>query len=154
MQAIGRVRSPYTDMTKMPVQSLCSTGRGTVEVFPEFSAGLDQIETFSHLMLFVVFDRSPAEQLTEKPMVGGGASHGIFATRHMFRPNNIGFSVVRLLERTDNLLIIEGVDLLDTTPVLDIKPYIPAFDAVPHATSGWLTDAHVADISAKSRMLS
>ena len=128
---------------------------------PEYACGLDQIETFSHLMLFVRLDQAPAELLAEKPMVDGGASHGIFATRHMSRPNKIGFSVVRLLARKDNLLarkdnllLIEGVDLLDQTPVLDIKPYIPAFDAVPDAPFGWLTGAHLANIAEKSRKLS
>lgn len=154
INAIGHLRTPYTDMMQMPVQSLCSAGRGTVEIKPEYACGLDQIETFSHLMLFVRLDRAPAQLLAEKPMVDGGASHGIFATRHISRPNKIGFSVVRLLARKDNLLLIEGVDLLDQTPVLDIKPYIPAFDAVPDASSGWLTGAHLANIAEKSRKLS
>lgn len=154
VQAVGRLRSPYADITATPVQSLCSTGRGTVEVFPEFSAGLDQIETFSHLMLFVVFNKASAEMLAEKPMVDGGDSHGIFATRHMSRPNKIGVSVVRLLARKDNLLLVSGVDLVNDTPVLDIKPYIPVFDSVPDASSGWLTETHLANISAMSRMLS
>ncbi|MCQ2355957.1 MAG: tRNA (N6-threonylcarbamoyladenosine(37)-N6)-methyltransferase TrmO [Methanocorpusculum sp.] len=123
-------------MMQMPVQSLCSAGCGTVEVKPEYTCGLNQIETFSHLMLFVRLDRAQAELLAKKPMVDGGASHGIFATRHMSRPNKIGFSVVRLLARKDNMLLIEGVDLLDQTPVLGINPYIPAFDAVPDASSG------------------
>ncbi|MCZ0860969.1 tRNA (N6-threonylcarbamoyladenosine(37)-N6)-methyltransferase TrmO [Methanocorpusculum sp. MG] len=154
INAIGRLRTPYTDMMQTPVQSLCSTGRGTIEVKPEYACGLDQIETFTHLMLLVRLDRAPAELLAEKPMVDGGASHGIFATRHMSRPNKIGFSVVRLLARKENLLLIEGIDLLDGTPVLDIKPYIPAFDAVPDASSGWLTREHLANIAAKSKNLS
>lgn len=154
INAIGRLRTPYTDMMQTPVQSLCSVGRGTIEVKPEYACGLDQIETFTHLMLLVRLDRAPAELLAEKPMVDGGASHGIFATRHMSRPNKIGFSVVRLLARKENLLLIEGIDLLDGTPVLDIKPYIPAFDAVPDASSGWLTREHLANIAAKSKNLS
>lgn len=68
VQAVGRLRSPYADITTTTAQSFCSAGRGTVEVFPEFSAGLDQIETFSHLMLFVVFDKAALEMLAEKPM--------------------------------------------------------------------------------------
>lgn len=154
VKAIGCLNTPYTDPMQMPVQSLCSAGRGTVEVFPEFSCGLDRIETFSHLMLFVLLNKAPAELLSEKPMVDGGESHGIFATRHFSRPNKIGFSVVRLLARKDNLLFIEGVDLLDKTPVLDIKPYIPAFDAVADASSGWLTAEHLTNIAAKSKKFS
>ena len=154
IRAIGKLRTPYTDMMQTPVQSQCSVGRGTIEVNPEYAEGLDQIDTFSHLMLFVRLDRAPAELLAEKPMVDGGASHGIFATRHMSRPNKIGFSVVRLLARRDNMLLIEGVDFLDGTPVLDISPNIPAFDAVPGASSGWLTDQHLANIAEKSKNLS
>ncbi|MDE2519018.1 MAG: tRNA (N6-threonylcarbamoyladenosine(37)-N6)-methyltransferase TrmO [Methanocorpusculum sp.] len=154
INAIGRLITPSSYMMQTPLHSLCSVGRGTIEVKPEYACGLDQIETFTHLMLLVRLDRAPAELLAEKPMVDGGASHGIFATRHMSRPNKIGFSVVRLLARKDNLLLIEGIDLLDGTPVLDIKPYIPAFDAVPDASSGWLTREHLANIAAKSKNLS
>lgn len=151
---IGTVRSPYRDPGTTPVQSTFSKGQGTLELLPEFTPGLSGIDTFTHLILLTRMHQAPAEQLSETPMVDGGESHGIFATRHMSRPNRIGLSIVRLLARKENILIIEGLDLLDGTPVLDIKPYIPAFDSIPEASSGWLTAQHIQNIKTRSQTLS
>ncbi len=153
LEQIGVLHSSYTDPMQTPVQSVFTKGRGIIELFPAFTDGLDQIALFSHLILITRLHKAPSEMLVEKPMVDGGMSHGIFATRHMCRPNRIGFSIVKLLTVADNRLVVEGVDLLDGTPVLDIKPYIPAFDSVPDASSGWLSSQHLENIRRKSQSL-
>ncbi|WP_319378174.1 tRNA (N6-threonylcarbamoyladenosine(37)-N6)-methyltransferase TrmO [uncultured Methanocorpusculum sp.] len=153
VEQIGILHSPYTDPMQTPIQSVFAKGQGTIEIFPEFAEGLDQIESFSHLILITRLHKAPSEMLVETPMVDGGMSHGIFATRHMCRPNRIGFSIVKLLSVTGNSLVVEGLDLLDGTPVLDIKPYIPAFDAVLDASSGWLSSQHLDNIRKKSQSL-
>ncbi|HKM41074.1 MAG TPA: tRNA (N6-threonylcarbamoyladenosine(37)-N6)-methyltransferase TrmO [Methanocorpusculum sp.] len=153
LEQIGVLHSSYTDPMQTPVQSVFTKGRGIIELFPAFADGLDQIASFSHLILITRLHKAPSEMLVEKPMVDGGMSHGIFATRHMCRPNRIGFSIVKLLTVADNRLVVEGVDLLDGTPVLDIKPYIPAFDSVPDASSGWLSSQHLENIRRKSQSL-
>jgi len=150
---VGVLHSPYTDPMQTPIQSVFAKSRGTIEIFPEFAKGLDQIESFSHLILITRLHKAPSEMLVETPMVDGGVSHGIFATRHMCRPNRIGFSIVKLLSVTENNLVVEGLDLLDGTPVLDVKPYIPEFDAVLDASSGWLSSQHLENIRKKSQSL-
>lgn len=153
VEQIGVIHSSYTDLMQTPIQSGFSKGQGTIELFPEFAEGLDQIGSFSHLILITRLHKAPSEMLVETPMVDGGMAHGIFATRHMCRPNRIGLSIVKLLSAADNRLVIEGADLLDGTPVLDIKPYIPAFDAVLEASSGWLSSQHLDNIRKKSQSL-
>nr|WP_255082713.1 SAM-dependent methyltransferase [Vulcanococcus limneticus] len=96
------------------------------------------MEGFSHLFLLYLFDRAGSVKLVRRPFLDD-RPHGIFASRHPCRPNGIGLSVVRLLERQGRNLIIEGVDVLDGTPLLDIKPYIPRFDFIPVASEGWFS---------------
>lgn len=151
---VGILSSPYTDMQNMPVQSAGSRGRATINLYDDFTAGLQGLEGFSHLILLTYLHKAPAEMLTETPMVDGGEPHGIFATRHMCRPNKIGLSVVRLIAVQGNHVLIEGLDLINETPVLDIKPYIPAFDAVPDASSGWLSAQHIENILTRNNRLS
>ena len=153
LEQIGVIHSLYTDPMQTPIQGVFTNSRGTIDLYPNFTEGLDQIESFSHLILITRLHKAPSEMLVETPMVDGGISHGIFATRHMCRPNRIGFSIVKLLSVTDNRLMIEGIDLLDGTPVLDIKPYIPAFDAILDASSGWLSNQHLENIRKKSQSL-
>jgi tRNA-Thr(GGU) m(6)t(6)A37 methyltransferase TsaA len=98
-----------------------------VEVFPQFADGLDGVEGFSHIILLYIFDRSDGFSLRVQPFLDD-RTHGVFATRYPYRPNPLGISVVRLLKRDGNRLEIEGVDVLDKTPLLDIKPYVPNFD--------------------------
>ncbi|MCK8518327.1 tRNA (N6-threonylcarbamoyladenosine(37)-N6)-methyltransferase TrmO [Methanoculleus sp. 7T] len=148
--AIGAVRTPFGDPTATPIQAAFSTASGAVEVYPEFRDGLSALSGFSHLILIYRFHRAAGEGLAERPLIDGAEPHGIFATRHFNRPNRLGVSVVRLLGIDGATLAVEGVDLLDGTPVLDIKPYIPAFDCVPDATSGWVTPQHVVQIKKQS----
>ena len=107
-----------------------------MEVFPEFAAGLKDIGLFSHIILIYHFDRAGDVELIRKPFLDDD-SHGIFATRHPCRPNGIGISVVSLLSREGNLLKVGGIDVLDGTPLIDIKPYVPRFDSWPDASEGW-----------------
>jgi tRNA-Thr(GGU) m(6)t(6)A37 methyltransferase TsaA len=111
---------------------------GQVELAPEFEAGLQDLEGFSHLILLYHFHQAqPGYELTVTPFLDDRPK-GLFATRYPRRPNSIGLSVVRLVRREGRVLHVEGIDVLDGTPMLDVKPYVPKFDAVPEATLGWL----------------
>jgi tRNA-Thr(GGU) m(6)t(6)A37 methyltransferase TsaA len=135
---IGIIHSPFMDITGMPIQPNGARGiRGTVEIFGEYADGIKDIEGFSHIFLIYVFHRSPSFRLTVTPFLDP-TPRGVFATRAPRRPNAIGLSVVRLKEVQGTTLIIEDVDVLDGTPVLDLKPYVPAFDSYPAAHAGWL----------------
>ena len=135
-QPIGVIHSPYLDTDGMPIQSARSQATGVVEVFPEYAQGLQDVEGFSHLILLYVFHRSQGFSLLVKPFLDD-QGRGLFATRYPARPNPIGLSVVRLLARRENLLEITGEDMLDGTPLLDIKPYVPDFDAFSMVRVGW-----------------
>ena len=143
LSPIGVIHSPYTDPTGMPIQPNGARGiRGTVEIFPEYAGGLSDLDGFSRVILIYIFHRSGSYNLKVTPFLDTTA-RGVFATRAPKRPNPIGLSVVRLIEVQDRTLIIEDVDILDGTPLLDIKPYVPEFDAYPDASCGWLeTTAH------------
>lgn len=137
IQPIGIIHSPHRSPADCPIQpAFAAEAEGRIEVFPEFAAGLQDIESFSHLYLLYAFDRAGAVELV-RPTFLDDAPHGIFATRHPARPNGIGLSVVRLVQREDNLLVVSGIDVLDGTPLLDLKPYLPRYDAVPSASMGW-----------------
>jgi tRNA-Thr(GGU) m(6)t(6)A37 methyltransferase TsaA len=107
-----------------------------VEVFPEFAEGLQSLEGFSHVILLYIFHKSHGYKLQVKPFLDDQL-HGVFSTRYPFRPNPIGLSIVRLLTCRQNLLEIGGVDVLDSTPLIDIKPFIPEFDVYPQVKTGW-----------------
>ena len=136
MQPVGAIHSPFTEPETTPIQPVRSQARGRVEVYPEFAEGLEGLEGFSHIILLYVFDRSQGYSLKVKPFLDD-KQHGLFTTRHPRRPNPIGLSIVRLLGREDNWLDIEGVDVLDGTPLLDIKPYVADFDLRTDTRSGW-----------------
>jgi tRNA-Thr(GGU) m(6)t(6)A37 methyltransferase TsaA len=107
-----------------------------VEVYPEFAEGLEDVEGFSYIFLLWLLDRSPGYELRIVPFADD-QPRGLFSTRYPGRPNPIGLSVVRVLGRHDNILDIEGLDMWDETPLLDIKPYIPIVDAWTDARTGW-----------------
>ena len=136
MQPIGIIHSPFTDKPQTPIQPSRSSAIGQVEVYPDFAEGLQDVEGFSHLILLYVFHRSPDYTLRVKPFLDD-QQRGLFATRYPARPNPIGLSVVRLLARRSHVLEIEGVDVLDGTPLLDIKPYVPDFDIRTGVRTGW-----------------
>ena len=135
---IGSIHSPFTEITGMPIQPTGARGiRGSVEIFPEYTEGLRDLEGFSHLILIYAFHRNPSYRLTVVPFLDT-TPRGVFATRAPRRPNAIGLSTVRLIEVNGTTLVVENVDILDGTPLLDLKPSVPAFDSYQDATSGWL----------------
>lgn len=137
-QPIGIIHTPFTDIENMPIQPAgASDVRGTVEVYPQYAEGLLDLEGFSHLVLLYHFHRVSGFSLTVTPFLDD-QKRGVFATRAPRRPNPIGLSVVRLVARDGNRLQIEAVDVLDGTPLLDIKPYVPIFDAGEEIRLGWL----------------
>ncbi len=137
LRSIGVIRSPFTEKDQTPIQVTRSQALGRVEVFPEFVDGLKDIEHLSHIHLLYIFHQSSGYALQVKPFLDN-QEHGIFATRYPYRPNPIGLSTVRLLSRQGNVLTIEGVDMLDGTPLLDIKPYVPDFDLRTEGVyTGW-----------------
>ncbi|MCO6041410.1 tRNA (N6-threonylcarbamoyladenosine(37)-N6)-methyltransferase TrmO [Thermococcus alcaliphilus] len=137
---IGIIRSPFREPKDVPIQASAARGiRGTVEIFPEFEEGLKDIEGFSHLILVYHFHRARFRSLLVRPYMDENY-HGVFATRAPARPNPIGISIVRLVKRRGNVLIVEDVDILDGTPLLDIKPYVPDFDHRDGVKTGWLEE--------------
>ena len=142
---IGVIRTPFTDPEGMPIQPCGAEGiGGTVQVYPEYAAGLKDIEGFSRIFLVYYFHRCSGWSAETVPFLDNQA-RGVFATRAPRRPNPIGLSSVRLVAREGDTLVVEGVDMLDGTPLLDIKPYIPAFDSYPKERCGWFPEG--SDIS-------
>ena len=137
LQPIGVLHTPFRVTEGMPIQSARSNLRGSAEVFTPFAAGLDGIEEFSHFYLIYQLHRAePPVSLRVTPFLDN-REHGVFATRFPRRPNLLGISVVRLIERNEDSLHFIGADMLDGTPLLDIKPYIPEFDVFEVEKSGW-----------------
>lgn len=136
MRPIGTIHSPFSDKSQTPIQAARSQAQGQVYVFPEFAEGLEGLEEFSHIYLLYVFHRSEPFTLRVQPFLDD-RQHGLFATRYPCRPNPIGLSVVQLAGRNGNTLDIKGVDVLDGTPLLDIKPYVPDFDLRVDVRAGW-----------------
>ncbi len=137
---IGVIRTPFTDVENMPVQPSGGTGiAGRVELNLELADGLKDVEGFSHLMLIYHFHLSKPYSLLVKPFLDDTV-RGVFATRAPMRPNPIGVSVVKLTKIEGCILHVENVDILDGTPLLDIKPYVSDFNNVQDERSGWLTE--------------
>jgi tRNA-Thr(GGU) m(6)t(6)A37 methyltransferase TsaA len=135
---IGVIRTSFHSLEEMPIQPSSDTsGPGTVEVFPEFAEGLRDLEGFSHIYLIYHFHKVRRSQLTVTPFLDS-KPHGVLATRAPSRPNPIGLSLVRLVRIENNLVYIEGADVLDETPLLDIKPYVPEFENIGEVRTGWL----------------
>ena len=140
MKPIGYVRSPFADTQSIPKGlGAKHEAEGALEILPEFEAGLADIEGFSHLYVIWTFDRSEGFSLTVTPPTDD-RTHGVFATRSPRRPNPIGLTVVELIAREGARLRVRGVDMLDGTPILDIKPYL---SSIPEEglRRGWLAEA-------------
>ena len=134
---IGVIHSRHTKPEETPIQPVFAADcKGEVEVFSEFEEGLVDVEHYSHLYLLYYLHKAGNVQLRAKPFLQNQL-HGIFSTRAPARPNHIGLSIVKLLRREKNVLFIEGVDILDGTPLLDIKPYLARFDRVDTQRNGW-----------------
>ncbi len=141
---IGIIRTPFKSSKAVPIQSIKSNAQGYIELSEEFCDGLKSLDGFSHIILLYWFHRAKAPKMQMKPYLDT-ESHGIFAIRAPSRPNPIGISIVKLTRIEGVRLYIEGVDMLDGTPLLDIKPFVPEFDNRPLATSGWLGNSPLAE---------
>jgi tRNA-Thr(GGU) m(6)t(6)A37 methyltransferase TsaA len=135
---IGTIHSPFKTPAGTPIQTSASEGtEGRIELLPELSPGLKDLEGFSHIILLYHFHMAKPPQLLSTPFMDS-EPHGIFAIRGPSRPNSIGLSVVRLQEIRENVITVLDIDILDGTPLLDIKPYIPKFDVKNVTSIGWL----------------
>ena len=142
IKPIGIIHFPFKDKEACPIQPLYSKDApGSVEVYQEYARGLQDLETFSHIYLLYLFDRAGKIRLV-RPTFLDDTPHGIFASRHPCRPNGIGISIVNLIGRAGNVLSVKGIDVLDNTPLIDIKPYVPRFDTVSQASNGWVESTH------------
>ncbi|MBN1127644.1 MAG: tRNA (N6-threonylcarbamoyladenosine(37)-N6)-methyltransferase TrmO [Chitinispirillaceae bacterium] len=137
VKPIGHIRSEHQIPEHTPIQPIfCTECRGRIELFPEYAEGLKDIEGFSHIYLLYWLHRASPARMTATPFLED-KEHGIFAIRAPSRPNPIGLSIVRLIEKKGATLHIGGVDILDMTPLLDIKPYMRSVDCFPDARNGW-----------------
>ena len=148
---IGIIHSPHQRAEGTPIQAALAAGvKGTVEVFPEYAAGLRDLDGFERIWLVYWFDRAKEAELAVTPYLDT-TPRGLFATRAPCRPNPIGLSAVRLLGIVGSVLQVEGLDILDNTPLLDIKPYIPAFDVFQAERIGWCGNAKGGSVAADDR---
>jgi tRNA (adenine37-N6)-methyltransferase len=148
---IGIIRSEHTRPEKTPIQPVyCEGCQGRAEVFPEFAAGLRDLEGFSHIYLVYHFHRADGPQLVVKPFLQD-VERGVFATRSPRRPNTIGLSIVKLVRCEGSVLYLDNVDVLDGTPLLDIKPYTARFDRIEGTRNGWQDEVDEATAQLRGR---
>ena len=148
MKPIGIIHSPFTDIENMPIQPKGAMNiEGTVHIQEHYIEGLKDLNGFSHIYLIYLFHKAGRACLTVTPFMDK-FERGVFATRSPLRPNHIGLSIVQLVKIEGAILTIRGVDIIDGTPLLDIKPYIENFDSVINSTSGWMT-ADLREVSEK-----
>ena len=142
---IGTIHSPYKTTDQIPIQGRFNEDiEAYIELKPKFSPGLKDLDAFSHAIILFYFHKSGEEHLIGKPYLEDTV-HGIFAIRSPHRPNHIGFSIVKINKIVDNRLYFAHVDMIDGTPVLDIKPYIHHFNHRENVTSGWLEKHFIND---------
>lgn len=136
-EPIGVVHSPFKSINGMPIQPVgAAAAAGVIEIHPPLQGGLKDLEGFSHIIVLYHFHRASGYSLLVKPFLDK-TERGVFATRAPKRPNPIGFSVLKLTGVEANIIHVENLDILDGTPVLDIKPYVPKFDAWAADRTGW-----------------
>jgi len=148
---VGFARTPFREAAGTPVQPRAAAGaRGTIEFSPDYAEGLLDLEGFERIWVITWYDRAAAPRMLVTPYLDT-ARHGLFATRAPARPNPIGISCVKLERIEGTTLHVSEVDLLDGTPVLDVKPYVPAFDSWPAAKAGWVDAKRVEGGTADGR---
>lgn len=139
IEPVGVIYSPFEQAAGTPIQPAFAKGaEGHVEVFPEYAAGLKDLEGFERIWLIYYFDRVIETKLTVKPFMDEH-ERGLFATRAPCRPNPIGMSSVKLIRIQDRTLFVSDIDVLNKTPLLDIKPYVPKFDSFDVERIGWIS---------------
>jgi len=137
---IGVIRTPFKSSDEIPIQSNKSDTIAEAEILPEYSEGLDSLDGFSHAILLYWFHRAQSTKLKVIPFLDT-KERGLFSTRAPSRPNPIGLSIVRIIHVNGNILRFKGADMLNDTPLIDIKPFVPEFDNRLDATSGWLAES-------------
>ncbi|ASB48247.1 tRNA (N6-threonylcarbamoyladenosine(37)-N6)-methyltransferase TrmO [Alkalitalea saponilacus] len=138
LNPIGKIFTPHNNISDMPIQAIAADGvKGHIELLPEFEPGLKDLDGFSHITLLYHFHKADGFELVTTPFLDT-AQHGVFATRAPKRPNAIGISTVRLTGIENNIIHIEQVDMLNGSPLIDIKPFHPQFDHRENVQSGWL----------------
>ena len=141
-EPIGYVKSPYRSTQEIPKGlGVKHEAEGVLEILAKYEAGLTDVEGFSHIFVLWVFDRSEGYELVGKPPIDTGP-HGVFATRSPRRPNPIGLTVVQVLRREGSSVYARGVDMLDATPILDLKPYLSGIPT-EQLRRGWLAEAEL-----------
>jgi len=139
MKPIGTIHTPFNTLEDMPIQPKgAEEVIGTVELEEQYIEGLADLEGFSHIYLLYQFHMAQRTALTVTPFMDN-RPRGVFATRSPLRPNHIGISIVKIIGVEQNIITVQGIDILNGTPLLDVKPYIAAFDGVQHSQSGWMT---------------
>lgn len=149
LKSIGTIRSEFKDIENMPIQPTGEkANKGRIEVLSQYTEGLRDLDGFSHVILIYHFHKAEQVKLTVKPFLDKD-THGVFATRTPVRPNHIGMSVVEIDRVEGNSIFVKNIDVLDGTPVLDIKPFVPGFD-IPKSDIriGWLT-SNIHNVSTK-----
>ncbi len=144
LRQIGTIRTSFKTSEGVPIQPSNSDVIGHVEVNEEYVKGLRSLDMFSHIILLYWFHKAKPAKMEVKPYLDT-KTHGLFSTRAPARPNPIGLSIVELVEINENVIKFRGADMLDETPLIDIKPYVPEFDNRPDAISGWLSTSTIRD---------
>lgn len=140
LRSIGIIRTPFKTRNGIPIQPAASNGtKGSIIMKNKYIPALKDLDGFSHIILIYLFHKSRGYEMQVIPFLDR-VKRGLFATRAPRRPNQIGLSVVKLIRMKDNILEIENVDMLDGTPLLDIKPYVPKFNAAYNIKTGWLDE--------------
>jgi len=151
ISAIGTIESPFIELSDMPIQPGGATGmRGRIVLEPELAEGLADLGGFSHIIVLYHFHRAGEAKLTVVPFLDP-APHGVFATRAPTRPNKIGLSILKLIRVNDNCIEVDNIDILNGTPLLDVKPYVPEFDQPGGCIrTGWLEDNDNSSLATRS----
>lgn len=155
LEPIGTIHTPYTSLEQMPIQPKGAADViGTLVIHALYKEGLKDLDGFSHVYILYHFHKATRSELLVTPFMDTEV-RGVFATRSPLRPSHIGMSVTQIISVEDNIVTLKGIDVLDETPLLDIKPYIPQFDAVTNVKTGWMkkNDAEVAEASSDSRFI-
>jgi len=140
---IGLIRTPFKELSLVPMQSIKARNiDGYIEIYPEYAEGLRDLEGFSHIIILFHMHKVKDFSLIVKPEISS-EMRGVFSTRSPKRPNPIGFTVVKLIKIESLIISIRGVDMLDSTPLIDIKPYIPESDSISKAKIGWLSNLNL-----------
>ena len=150
IEPIGIIRTPFKKLGQMPIQPKGAKNViATLEIDKEYAPGLKDLEEFSHVYLIYYFHKAVRTELEVIPFMDT-QERGVFATRSPLRPSHLGLSITKVLSIDDNIVTIKGIDVLDGTPLIDIKPYIPQFDGVNGVKTGWMDKSNSEVNSARS----